>query len=382
MGATPFFPGRLHTHSHHSHGGRTLYIYSGRSQEMSDDRDRQQEPNNSQDPPRQTRTKTNSTRPRGSSDPASYQPQTVKKQNSANGISRYQHLYPSDAFPAHQQFSLAGSLAQQPHAPSYIDPKYYELNPGYQKLRNTPVWGLAKPLPRVVRPGMKRKLQNGQQVVEVEGAEMPEPGSAHAIPQTGMIDDQRQDVGKERIDGSKDVEARGYGHQGGGRRRSERMVQRVGSYNDVVDQNWTPSVERDNPMEDWSSRWPSYRSSAHDLFEDQNGDLCEGGMRRLSSVQEVRSQSISASASLASVDFANGNANTNANKIDLEAGERVGDRPLDDEEAEQYAREATDTYNNMWTSIRAKFREPLAECLAVSAGPHMTSHYVLTSPRL
>ncbi|KFZ25475.1 hypothetical protein V502_00046, partial [Pseudogymnoascus sp. VKM F-4520 (FW-2644)] len=230
---------------------RTLYIYSVRSQEMSDDRDRQQEPNNSQDPPRQTRTKTNSTRPRGSSDPASYQPQNVKKQNSANGISRYQHLYPSDAFPAHQQFSLAGSLAQQPHAPSYIDPKYYELNPGYQKLRNTPVWGLAKPLPRVVRPGMKRKLQNGQQVVEVEGAEMPEPGSAHAIPQTGMIDDQRQDVGKERIGGSKDVEARGYGHQGGGRRRSERMVQRVGSYNDVVDQNWTPSVERDNPMEDW-----------------------------------------------------------------------------------------------------------------------------------
>ncbi|KFZ22974.1 hypothetical protein V502_02546, partial [Pseudogymnoascus sp. VKM F-4520 (FW-2644)] len=218
---------------------------------MADDRDRQQEPNHSRDPPRQTRTKPNSTRPRGSSDPASYQPQTVKKQTPENITLRYQHLCPSDALPAHQQFSLAGSLAQQPHAPSYIDPKYYELNPGYQKLRNKPVWGLAKPLPRVVRPGMKRKLQNGQQVVEDEGAERPEPGSAHAIPQVGMIDDQRQSVGKERFDGDKDVGDRGYGHQVGGRIRSERTMQRVGSYNDVVDQNWTPSVERDNPMEDW-----------------------------------------------------------------------------------------------------------------------------------
>lgn len=336
---------------------------------MADGRDRQQEPNNSRDPPRQTRTKPNSTRPRGSSDPASYQPQTVKKQIPENSTSRYQHLCPSDALPAHQQFSLAGSLAQQPHAPSYIDPKYHELNPGYRKLRNTPVWGLAKPLPRVVRPGMKRKLQNGQQVVEDEGAERPEPGSAHAIPQVGMIDDQRQSVGKERFDGDKDVGDRGYGHQGGGRIRSERTVQRVGSYNDVVHQCWTPSVEKGNPMEDWRPRWPSYRSSAYDPFEDQNGNLWDKGMRRLSSVQEVPSKSTSASASLASVNFANENAN--ASKIDLEAREPVGDRPLDDEEAEQYAREATDTYNNIWVSVRAKFREPLAECLAVCTGPHI-----------
>ncbi|TEY39398.1 hypothetical protein BOTCAL_0459g00040 [Botryotinia calthae] len=54
-------------------------------------------------------------------------------------------------------FTLAGpapieTLAQnQP----YVDPGYAHLNPAYVQPENVrPVWGLAKPLPRVVRPGM------------------------------------------------------------------------------------------------------------------------------------------------------------------------------------------------------------------------------------
>jgi aquaglyceroporin related protein len=54
-------------------------------------------------------------------------------------------------------FTLAGPqqidtlAANQPH----VDPGYAELNPAYDQPVNTrPVWGLAKPLPRVIRPGM------------------------------------------------------------------------------------------------------------------------------------------------------------------------------------------------------------------------------------
>jgi aquaglyceroporin related protein len=54
-------------------------------------------------------------------------------------------------------FSLAGVQEVSPpnqHQP-YVDPRYTELNPAYeQPVNNRPVWGLAKPLPRVVRPGM------------------------------------------------------------------------------------------------------------------------------------------------------------------------------------------------------------------------------------
>lgn len=38
---------------------------------------------------------------------------------------------------------------------AYVDPGYTDLNPAYEQAANTrPVWGLAKPLPHVVRPGM------------------------------------------------------------------------------------------------------------------------------------------------------------------------------------------------------------------------------------
>lgn len=55
-------------------------------------------------------------------------------------------------------FTLAGpgnpleSLAANQ---AYVDPGYTDLNPAYEQATNTrPVWGLAKPLPHVVRPGM------------------------------------------------------------------------------------------------------------------------------------------------------------------------------------------------------------------------------------
>jgi aquaglyceroporin related protein, other eukaryote len=58
---------------------------------------------------------------------------------------------------ASRKFSLAGPptidtvLANQP----YVDPGYTQLNPAYDQPVNVrPVWGLAKPLPRVLRPGM------------------------------------------------------------------------------------------------------------------------------------------------------------------------------------------------------------------------------------
>lgn len=56
------------------------------------------------------------------------------------------------------EFGLAGpqdtpTLAEQ-HQP-YVDPEYTILNPAYEQPGSSrPVWGLAKPMPRVVRPGM------------------------------------------------------------------------------------------------------------------------------------------------------------------------------------------------------------------------------------
>lgn len=53
-------------------------------------------------------------------------------------------------------FTLAGAdSTQAAQNQPYVDPAYAALNPAYvQPTNNRPVWGLAKPLPRVLRPGM------------------------------------------------------------------------------------------------------------------------------------------------------------------------------------------------------------------------------------
>ncbi|KAI4760977.1 aquaporin-like protein [Aureobasidium sp. EXF-3400] len=60
------------------------------------------------------------------------------------------------SFGNEEQFSLAGPQDVVAVAPQhYVDPGYAQLNPAYsQPLHAKPVWSLAKPLPRVVRPGM------------------------------------------------------------------------------------------------------------------------------------------------------------------------------------------------------------------------------------
>jgi aquaglyceroporin related protein len=59
------------------------------------------------------------------------------------------------SFAGEEQFSLAGPQDIVAIQPNYVDPGYTQLNPAYaQPLHAKPVWSLAKPLPRVVRPGM------------------------------------------------------------------------------------------------------------------------------------------------------------------------------------------------------------------------------------
>ncbi len=113
-------------------------------------------------------------------------------QDVQSGCLRVPHPDLQNALPERPQYSLAGNPSLT-HWRTFVDPRYQELNPSYQRVRNTPVGGLAKPLPRVVRPGM-RKGRDGQEVMKNKGAAREEPGSAEPISQLGMIDDQRLDV--------------------------------------------------------------------------------------------------------------------------------------------------------------------------------------------
>ncbi|CEJ59829.1 Putative Aquaporin-like protein [Penicillium brasilianum] len=62
----------------------------------------------------------------------------------------------------------------------YIHPDYQQLNPRYGQHNSHPVWGLAKPLPRVVRPGMRRDESKNQSACEVNP-----PGGSEPAPELG-----------------------------------------------------------------------------------------------------------------------------------------------------------------------------------------------------
>ena len=283
--------------------------------------------------------------------PPSSQNLRSSRRSRTNGSTRAQHPNLHNALPRRPQYSLAGNVTQA-HGPSFVDPRYHEMNPRYQRVENLPVWGLAKPLPRVVRPRMRRGRDGG--LVEDTGAEREAPGSAEQIPQLGMIDDQRQEAGKHVKDGSS-TEGRGYGHEHERveRRTSKRTIPRAASEDKAGNRCETPKDEINNPMEAWS-RGSSYGRSHTDPLDNQNAEL---GDRRLSQVQEIPSQSGSFNGPVSET--------SDPDEVDLEAGDKMDEWALEEEEAETYAQEAYDNHN-LWSSIRAKFREPFAECLAVS----------------
>jgi len=59
------------------------------------------------------------------------------------------------------------------------DPGYAELNPAYDQPVNTrPVWGIAKPLPRVIRPGMVPTRSELKLQIPTAEAQKQDPANA------------------------------------------------------------------------------------------------------------------------------------------------------------------------------------------------------------
>lgn len=66
-------------------------------------------------------------------------------------------------------YSLAGPYNNESASGNvYVSPQYRKFNPQYGKQQDEPVWSLAQPFPRVVRPGMKMTSDKGEEVVATE----------------------------------------------------------------------------------------------------------------------------------------------------------------------------------------------------------------------
>lgn len=119
-------------------------------------------------------------------------------------------------------YSLAGpSVAETlPANQPFVQPGYADLNPAYdQPVNARPVWGLAKPLPRVIRPGMMPSasetqhdvMQTAQETKQTDALPVqdPELGRVESHLRLGKISSQLQEARE---------------------RREQRLLQRIASH--------------------------------------------------------------------------------------------------------------------------------------------------------
>lgn len=267
--------------------------------------------------------------------------------------------------PRRPHFSLAGSRAPPAHAPSFIDPSYYRLNPEYDQPADKPVWGLAKPLPRVVRGKHQGpQAQNGGDAQpRAQNGTQPAPQVAKIPSQQG--DEERHDViTRQKLELSRlrnelarqktcsegrDTTSGVATNPGFGitQRGSQTSMERYGS----------PRQELNDPLAQYGATH-SVSQMRHDFAHMQDprsvGDGSLTPSRVLSDVPEVNEDRMPSSETV-----------TESWDKDLEACKEQ------DEHDETYSEEAfeygeEEGLHNWWAPIREKFKEPLAEGLAVS----------------
>ena len=281
-----------------------------------------------------------------------------------NSSHPHHHEAPTAEAPRRPQFSLAGSYAVPAPAPSYIDPEYFELNPRYNQPVDKPIWGLARPLPRVVRTRSRlrsiapdegnlalggRRLSNLQRLRTNRSIRSLQINT-EPIPQFARIPSQRADAGS-------------YSHRREAAPRLKQTASKEEASNEASDfsRYGSPIEEKGDPMNSFIS------SSGTCLRDSDTGDMGQLPLSKLPALLEQDSSS---------------------SGLDLEARAGLRSTELKDETiAGEIINEDNDDIDceivNQWSLIRARFREPLAEGLAVSAFPESWSiHMLITNPDL
>ncbi|TVY90239.1 putative membrane protein [Lachnellula willkommii] len=215
-------------------------------------------------------------------------------------------------------FSLAGSPVVQEAVASnqpYVDPGYVQLNPAYENPANArPVWGLAKPLPRVLRPGM--------------------------VPARSELNIDTGEAGNQKPAASNDVDL----EQGV---QQTLRLNKISSQLDDVRRQREANLARHTVL-----RFPE---------TDNEEDL--GVPRPLDSdrLAEEHSNPVHGAAR---ADWDNASAETERPEIGDLDGDWIGEEiPL---AAYKPQEEEIHNLHTHWSVIRVRFREPLAELLAVT----------------
>ena len=248
-------------------------------------------------------------------------------------------------------FTLAGpadtSQLRSSHTP-FVHPGYSELNPSYEQAPNSkPVWGLAKPLPRVVRPAM---VPTKEETLEsLQNAERPAQNS-----QNLGLDVDPNDLEQGQIDKSADPRKIAAPVEDARMQRENNFMNRVLSSNGAA-------VEPSSRLSRTGLTRPRRSLSAAggvppDLLFSGSDEQEHQVPQRYASDKPL--QTVPEKSEPPSVRPDNG-------KLDIpgleEAGHSEDLHPL----IEQLVEDEVHNNHTSWSVIRTHYREALAEALAV-----------------
>lgn len=241
---------------------------------------------------------------------------------------------------ASRRFSLAGPqpldtlAANQP----YVDPGYAQLNPAYDQPVNVrPVWGLAKPLPHVLRPGMVPATDELEREVQKQHEEVATQPEARMDLEAGRIEPTlRPDRVSDQLDTI----------------RREREISLYRAYQQLNDESPTVSPYA-APRRRRTSDAPT--ETPHSRLRETIREEPEDGRPEQQPDQPLEEELPQLPEAIATVKQAR-----EEDALQLPYQDAV---PLPAYNAEDDEIHNLHTY---WSLIRLRFREPLAELLGVS----------------
>lgn len=261
-------------------------------------------------------------------------------------------------------FTMAGpedtpALRAQ-HQP-YVSPGYSDLNPAYEQPANTkPVWSLAKPLPRVVRPGMVPTKSEIQEHL------------VHAVPgeqaQKAGVDVDPEDLEKGRVEPTADPRKLSAQLKDARAQREQNFLSKY-----TGDPRRSSRLQSISQIPSQASSTRRRRAATWAAEPDMNPPMTEGEEPQNEEGETVKpprhSTTLESIAERPMAEHAHEQLDDSASLTTLGAddddfGEKLENIDLDPLIVDPLEEEIHNNHTS-WSVYRTQFREPLAELLAV-----------------
>ncbi|KKP00729.1 hypothetical protein THAR02_07155 [Trichoderma harzianum] len=280
---------------------------------------------------------------------------SLRRRSRASRRSTFRSVAPITTAGQGTQFNLAGPTdnpqLRTAHEP-FVHPGYSDLNPSYEQPNNAkPIWSLAKPLPRVVRPGM---VPTKNELLEnCVNAELPAENS-----QNLGLDVDPNEIEKGRIEKSADLRKMGAQVTDARQQRENNFIKTILAADAEAQSDGLPQLVKTRSSQRRATiARPSIQSPLYTVQEGLSEHTSE---QHKNSHESQRSGQVEGEFDPGPDELIEGNRSLETLRLDEDAYPEDL-HPLVQELVEE------EIHNNhtIWSVIRTHHREALAESLAV-----------------